>query len=223
MNLFILLFSLFLSLSAVGDTSLGDTKTFFIVDDIQIEGAKKVEAEAILEKIESKKGLAVTNYVIRNDIKKIYEMKYFDSVEAHHLRIKNKNILKFIIIEKPIISKISFDGADEVSEDDLKEQLKTKEYNILDVNTIKSDIVTLQKFYEEKGFYLANITYDLVKNEFGGLDLIFKVKEFDKVSWLHKRKVSFQVLVAQEVSKSSFLKPMSKKLNITISLTDIYK
>ena len=181
MNLFILLFSLFLSLSAVGDTSLGDTKTFFIVDDIQIEGAKKVEAEAILEKIESKKGLAVTNYVIRNDIKKIYEMKYFDSVEAHHLRIKNKNILKFIIIEKPIISKISFDGADEVSEDDLKEQLKTKEYNILDVNTIKSDIVTLQKFYEEKGFYLANITYDLVKNEFGGLDLIFKVKEFDKV------------------------------------------
>lgn len=181
-RLFILFYlTLFTSSFVFGDTSLGNTKQLFKIDDILVKGSKKVEAEAILEKIGAEKGKSITNYVIRNDIKKIYEMKYFESVEAHQISKAGKNILEYRVIEKPIISKILFDGNDEVSSDDLKEQLKTKEFNILDVNTIKSDVVLLQNFYEEKGFYLANINYDLVKNEFGGLDLIFKVKEFSKV------------------------------------------
>lgn len=181
-RLFILLSLTFFSFNfASADSSLGDTQKLFKVDDIRVKGSKKVEAEAILEKIAAEKGKTITNYVIRNDIKKIYEMKYFESVEAHKLSEGGKTILEYRVNEKPIISKILFEGNDEVSEDDLKDQLKTKQFNILDVNTIKGDIVLLQKYYEEKGFYLANINYDLVKNEFGGLDLVFKVKEFSKV------------------------------------------
>ena len=181
-RLIILLYlTLFTSSFVFGDTSLGDTTELFKIDEIKVKGSKKVEAEAILEKIEAEKGKTITNYVIRNDIKKIYDMKYFESVEAHQFSKGGKNTLEYRVVEKPIISKILFEGNDEVSADDLKEQLKTKEFNILDVNTIKSDVILLQNFYEEKGFYLANINYDLVKNEYGGLDLIFKVKEFSKV------------------------------------------
>lgn len=154
---------------------------YFKAEKISIEGNKKVEAEAILEKMNLKAGMMVDSVKLRNDIKKIYEMKYFDSVEAHKKKIKGKQHLVIKVVEKPIISKISFQGNDEVTADDLTEQIKTKEFNILDVNTIKGDILLLQKFYEEKGFYLANITYDLIKNEFGGLDLVFNIKEFDKV------------------------------------------
>jgi outer membrane protein insertion porin family len=163
------------------NTSLGEHKTFFKIDEIIIEGSKKVEAEAVLEKMSLKKGMSLDNYTLRNDIKKIFEMKYFDSVEAHKVIKGKKNHLIIKLIEKPIISKIVFEGNDEVSGDDLKEQLKTREFNILDVNTIKGDVILLQKYYEEKGFYLASVTYDLAKNEFGGLDLKFGVKEFDKV------------------------------------------
>jgi outer membrane protein insertion porin family len=170
------------SSTSFSEVSLGDHKSLFKVDKIVVEGSKKVEAEAILEKMNLKVGMTLDNYTLRNDIKKIYDMKYFDSVEAHKKVVGGKNHLVLKIVEKPIISKISFSGNDEVSSDDLSEQLKTREYNILDVNTIKGDIVILQKFYEEKGFYLANFSYDLVKNEFGGLDLIFQIKEFDKVT-----------------------------------------
>ncbi|MBD66715.1 MAG: outer membrane protein assembly factor BamA [Halobacteriovoraceae bacterium] len=171
-------FTLLVSISALADTPIGTHQDLFKISEIKVQGNKKVEAEAILEKISAKKNMMVDNYTIRNDIKTIYNMKYFDSVEMH----QNGSVLLIKVVEKKIISKIIFEGNDEVSEEDLKEQLKTKEYNILDVNTIKSDVLTLQKFYEEKGFYLANITYDLTKNEFGGLDLTFKIKEFDKVT-----------------------------------------
>ncbi len=169
------------AIDSFSQISLGKHTSFFKVDEVVVEGSKKVESEAILEKMSVEKGKTLDNYTLRSDIKKIYEMKYFDSVEAHRRVVKGKNQLVIKVVEKPIISKVSFEGNDEISADDLKEQVKTKEFNILDVNTIKGDIVNLQKFYEEKGFYLANINYDLVKNEFGGLNLIFQVKEFDKV------------------------------------------
>jgi len=167
--------------SSFAEQSLGKHSEIFKVDEIKIDGTKKVEPEAILEKLSIKKGMIVDNYALRADIKKIYSMKYFELVEAHHVKEKNKNILKIVVKEKPIISKVLFSGNDEIGDEDLKEQVKTREYNILDVNTIKGDIHLLQKHYEEKGFYLATFDYDLDTNESGNLDLTFKVNEFDKV------------------------------------------
>lgn len=180
-NIFLLFILLLVCSNSFAEESLGKVKTFFIVDSIDVEGTKKVEKEAVLEKMTIVTGTKLDNYSLRNDIKRIYDMKYFELVEAHQKIVNKKNHLVIKVKEKPIISRISFDGNDEVSGEDLKEQLKTKEFNILDVNTIKGDIQILQKYYEEKGFYLANIKYDLKKNEHGSLDLIYKVKEFDKV------------------------------------------
>lgn len=156
-------------------------KSLFTVHKVSVEGNKKVEAEAILEKIQITIGKKITSEELRNAIKVIYEMKYFQLVEAHHKVVKSKNHIIFKIKEKPIISKISFMGNDEVSDDDLKDEIKTTAYNILDVNSIKGDTITLRKFYEEKGFYLANVDYDLKKNEHGSLDLTFNVQESEKV------------------------------------------
>ena len=180
-NILGFLFLLICSSSVFSQQYLGKEKKLFKVDAIKIEGTKKVEAEAILEKLTIKKGAVLDNITLRNDIKAIYEMKYFENVEAHQEKKSGKNLLVIKIKEKPIISAIKFEGNDEIGDEDLKEQIKTKEYNILDVNTIKSDIQLLQKHYEEKGYYLATADYDLVKNDQGSLDLVFKVKEFDKV------------------------------------------
>jgi outer membrane protein insertion porin family len=175
------LFALLIPSIAMADQGLGKLKKLMVIDAIEVEGNKKVEAEAILEKVSLEVGKSLDNYALRNAIKRIYSMKYFETVEAHKIKKGKKNVLLFKIKEKPIISKIKFSGNDEIGDDDLREQIKTREYNILDVNTIKGDVMLLQKHYEEKGFYLAQIDYDLLKNEAGGLNLTYKVKEYDKV------------------------------------------
>lgn len=164
-----------------GSQSLGESMRLFTVDKIEIEGTKKVEPEAINQKISISVGQKIDNYQLRNAIVSIYELKYFEKVEAHFREEGKKNVLVFKVVEKPVISSIRFEGNDEVSRDDLKDQLKTKEFNILDVNTIKKDILNIEKYYEEKGFYLVQVDYELKKNENESLDLIFKIKEFDKV------------------------------------------
>ena len=56
---------------AIGQEDLGPRKNLFKVHTIRIDGNKKVEEEAVLEKISAKVGMVVDNYIIRDDIQKI--------------------------------------------------------------------------------------------------------------------------------------------------------
>ncbi|GAB4013672.1 MAG: outer membrane protein assembly factor BamA [Bdellovibrio sp.] len=167
---------------------LGPRKNLFRVDDIRVEGLKKVEKEAVLERINTKKGMMLDNYILRKDIERIYSLKYFDYIESHHDVEGGRNILRFKVKEKPIVSQIVFEGNDELSEDDLKGQIKTKNFTILDINTIKLDLAALSKFYEDKGFFLAKIDYEIVKRDDENVEVVFHISEYDKV---RVKKVTF--------------------------------
>ena len=169
---------IFLSFNANAIQDLGPKKNLFRVKKIEIKGLKKVEKEAILDKISVSKGEFVDNYSLRKMIKKIYALKYFEYVEVHRVK---KSTLQIVVQEKPIISNIVFKGNSELDRDDLMTHVKTKEYSILDVNTIKNDVLAIQKEYEDKGYFLAKVTYRFKKKRNGNLELIFDIKEYDKV------------------------------------------
>lgn len=156
---------------------LGKRVDMFKIKSIEIRGLKKVEKEAILERILSKPDMMLDNYLLKKDLEKIYGMRYFDSVEAH----EENNVLVFVVKEKPIVTKILFEGNDGISDDDLKAQIKTKAFTILDTNLIKADVALLLKHYEDKGYYLASVDYELKKVNDENISLQFNIKEFDKV------------------------------------------
>ena len=168
--------------------SLGERKDLFTIGGIQISGTKKVEKEAILEKISSKVGMLLDNHLLKKDIEIIYSLKYFSSVEAHQKKIDGKNILSFELEERPTILSVNFVGNDDLSTDDLKEKIESKNYSILDINTLKKDVSELKKFYEEKGFYLAAVSFEIKKKENNGVEISFKIKEYDK---LKIKKITF--------------------------------
>lgn len=162
---------------------IGPRTDYFKIDRIEVSGLKKVEKEAVLERLGVKPDMVLDNYVLKKDLERIYSMKYFDMVEAHQEvdEKDKKNVLLFKVKEKPIVTKISFDGNDGLTEDDLKTQLKTKIYSILDPNTVKNDVQLLLKYYEEKGYYLASVDYNLKKLNEENVEVVFKIKELDKV------------------------------------------
>lgn len=193
---------------------LGPRADLFKIDEIVVSGVKKVEKEAILEKIGARAGMVLDNYLLKKDLEKIYSMKYFEEVEASQENEGGKNILKFTVKEKPIITKISFSGNDGLSDDDLKGQVKSKVFSILDSTTVKNDVQGLLKFYEEKGYFLASVDYKEKKINEENIELIFNVKEFDKVK---VKKINFlgnnafkddeikSILQTQEDSLFSFM------------------
>lgn len=209
----LILINLFaLQLHAIED--IGPRIDIFKIDTIDVAGLKKVEKEAVLERISTKPGMMLDNYILKKDLEKIYSMKYFETVEAHQEEKEKKSVLVFKVKEKPIVTKISFEGNDGLSEDDLKGQVKTKNFSILDINTVKNDVQLLLKFYEEKGYYLASVDYQEKKISNENVEIIFKIKELDKVkvkkvSFLGNRAFSDEelksILQTQEDSLFSFL------------------
>lgn len=208
----------FLILSFIGRSfaaeDLGARVDLFKIDRIDVVGIKKVEKEAVLEKIGSRPGMMLDNYLLKKDLEKIYSMKYFESVEAHQDTDNGQNILRFTLKEKPIITKITFEGNDGLSDDDLKGQVKSKVFSILDTTTIKSDVQALLKFYEEKGYFLASVDFQEKKINEENTELIFNIKEYDKVK---VKKINFlgniafkdeelkSILQTQEDSLFSFM------------------
>lgn len=180
-SLFIFTIFTFVDSSSFCADDIGERVDLFKIDSIDVIGNKKVEKEAILEKIASKPGMVLDNFLLKKDLEKIYSMKYFENIEAHQEMVNGLNVLQFKLKEKPIITKITFEGNDGLSDDDIKGQIKSKVFSILDTTTIKTDVQALLKFYEEKGYFLASVDFQEKKLNEENVELVFKIKEFDKV------------------------------------------
>lgn len=145
-------------------------------------GNKKIEADAILAKVKSKVGGPVDRELIRQDVLAIYGMGYFYNVEVSTDPSAGGVEVTYSVTEKPSMAEIYYDGNDEINDDDIKEAAGLKAYEILDYGRLQEAVRKIQKAYEEKGYFLARVTYrveDLQKGE--SVRVTFNVTENDKV------------------------------------------
>jgi outer membrane protein insertion porin family len=188
------------------------------VGAIEVAGLKRIEKEAVLAKLTSKIGGAVTSESVRADIQAIYGMGFFDDVEIQAARFTDpseasKMKLIYRVRERPVIAKLEFEGNERISTSDLEDVIKVKQWSILDVNKVKEDVGLIQKHYEDKGFYLAKVTF-VVKPTAkpDEVELTYRVNDYDKVqikkiTFLNNRRFRDEELknTMQETREGGFL------------------
>jgi outer membrane protein insertion porin family len=152
------------------------------ISKISIRGNKKIEADAIRAKLKSLVGLPLVSDSIREDVQSIFKMGYFYDVTVEQDRSADGIGLTYVVVEKPSMVEILYEGNDEISDDDLSEGSGLKPYEILDHNRVNEAVTKMQKLYEDKGYFLAKIETvitDVEKNE--SVKVQFKIQENDKV------------------------------------------
>ena len=173
-----LLLVLFLSwpLMSYGQESEDST-----ISQIVVRGNDRIQTDAILTQIKTQKGISYSNSALREsiraDVLRLYQMGYFYNIEVD----QTDNILTYLITEKPFVTTVIFEGNDELSDEDLQEALDMKPYEFLNVSSIQVAMEKLQKLYEEKGFFLARLDYQLEYLENNSAKLVFQIQENDKV------------------------------------------
>ena len=88
----------------------------------------------------------------------------------------------------PPSSKIYVAGAEEVALTKINEVLDIKKDQILDLAKLKKNVEKIKELYVEKGFYMAEVTYELRRNSPAEVDVWFRVRENAKVE---VRRVNF--------------------------------
>lgn len=189
------------SSSSTQKTEAAKTVAIQNISAIEITGQKKIEKEAILARLKSKIDEKYSEENVAEDIKILFKMGFFVQIEVSKSEQDGKLVLEYHMIEKPTIAEITFEGNEDQKAEDLEEHLTLKQYEILNYDKIKESVLKLEKFYEDKGFYLVKIepvVTEVKKDE--TVSLKFVITENDKVK---VKKITF---IGNKNLKENFLK-----------------
>ena len=148
-----------------------------IINEIVVRGNGRVETDAILTIIASRRGDKLSNAVIRQDMTTLFDLGYFSDLRIFKSVTPKGLSLVIQVAEKPAITTIVYEGMNEVKEDDVKEKIESKLYTIVNEAKITGDLRAIEKVYAEKGFYLTRVTFALEKAGSNDVTLKYIVTE----------------------------------------------
>ncbi len=153
-----------------------------VINKISVQGNHKIETNAILQKVHSKKGSALSLEIIREDIKAIFSLGYFDQVQVEEETTPTGVELIYVVKERPTVARIEFEGLDALEIEDVRNAIPVKQYEVLDIHKLNLAVSKMGEMYEEKGFYLADVRFDIrLEEKRNEAFITFKIRENDKV------------------------------------------
>lgn len=174
---FIRVFLILTSLAVLPQVGL--TKT---VEEIQVRGNKKIEKDAILQKLSNKKGLELDVKAVPQEVQRLFSTGYFQDIEVRESKgSRGGVVLTYEVVEKPSVSFVEYKGNSELDDDELAELTKIKVFEIIDYAKITRGVSDIQKAYEEKGYFLAKVDYEVKDDGRGGVKVLFTISENDQV------------------------------------------
>ncbi|HCX89120.1 MAG TPA: outer membrane protein assembly factor BamA [Deltaproteobacteria bacterium] len=130
-----------------------------IIVKISIKGNDRIEADAIKSHIKSKEGEVLSQKTLREDLKSIYDMDYFEDVNVSKADTPSGKEITFVVSEKPSIKEINISGNRFIEKKDIMEVIGIKPRTILNFNKIEDSIKSVLKFYRDKGYWAAEVDY----------------------------------------------------------------
>lgn len=153
----------------------------FRVALIAPEGNQRIDSGAILRKIKTKAGDAYDQATLRNDLKEIFKMGYFNDVQIDISDTAAGKKVLFRVVEKPLINTVIFEGIDELKEEDVKAAANIKEQFILNPIKISEAEEAIRQLYKTKGFYNSKVITSITYPDDKGANVLFKIDEGKKI------------------------------------------
>jgi outer membrane protein insertion porin family len=164
---------------APGDTGREPT---IIVRDVAVQGNRRVQEALILGRLGSRVGTPFAPARLAEDIRSIYALGFFDDVQAKVEDFEGGVKITFVVAERPFIRDITFAGAKRQDAAKLQEKVELKlgaVYNPVEVNRAADK---LREFYEDEGYFEAQITPDVERLPDGDVTVVFRIVEGRKIT-----------------------------------------
>ena len=160
-----------------------------VIASIAPLGNEKIDSGAILKNISTQPGDPYDPAALREDLKSIFRMGYFDDVQIEVSQQQDGKAVVFRIDEKPVISSIIFEGIEEQKEENVKEVVTTREQSILNPTQLNRDSEAIQLLYKSKGFYNTEVTPEVSQPTQDTAEVRFVIDEGEKI---YIREISFE-------------------------------
>ena len=155
---------------------------------IEIAGNRRVSKDDFLTYLREHVGQPFTPEGLTRDVRELWDSGFFDDVQVEIDRRDDGVTLRFVVRERPNIKEIKFEGNDEIDAEKLQEGIETKPNTILSYPSLRRSVQKIRDLYAEKGYFLAEATFDVTSRKDNEVNILFKVVEHQAVT---VRRVTF--------------------------------
>ena len=146
----------------------------FVVNNIKIEGLKKLSKEAVLQEINIKQGQILTEDKTQLIIKSLYKTNFFKNVELE----KHDNNLIIKLTERPIISKLEITGIkSKESINKILKEAQIAEGLVYDPHNIAKVERDIEKYYLSQAKYAVRVETKIIEKSSDQIHLIISIYE----------------------------------------------
>jgi outer membrane protein insertion porin family len=154
----------------------------FRVVSIEVQGARRVSPESILQAMATRTGQDLDLARVREDVKAIYRMGYFRDVTFDTEEVPGGYRLTVIVVEKPLVGSVRIEGNKEVETSDLRAAVTLKDRTLFQEEKVKESIAKALEVCQNKGFYDATVEADVSVDAEGAVRVTFRVTEGKKLA-----------------------------------------
>lgn len=162
---------------------VSELRKFSVIAKVEVRGTRALDPDVVLLRINSRQGDPIDPAVLDRELKRIWDLGYFSDIVVELEQTPSGINLIYRVTEKPRISRIAFEGNDELSEDDLRKLMSLNPGNVLNDKTLFVDLQAIHEAYRKKGYYLAKASYRLEEDDKkkGSAALIITVDEGNRL------------------------------------------
>ncbi|MGM0645812.1 MAG: outer membrane protein assembly factor BamA [Thermodesulfobacteriota bacterium] len=135
------------------------------ISAITVEGNEILDDDVVLMRLRLQKGDTYTSKAINDEVKRLYQLGYFDDVQVAVNDTREGKEIVFQVEEKPLIQAIGVKGVDELDRDDITEVMSTKTGAVLNPKVIAEDLKKIRELYRKEGYYQAEVEYELEQTD----------------------------------------------------------
>ncbi|OGP61171.1 MAG: outer membrane protein assembly factor BamA [Deltaproteobacteria bacterium RBG_13_49_15] len=165
---------------------LGDDLTLTIfkrdkITEVTVSGNKRIETDAIKRIFQTAPGDVYSAKKLSEDLKKIYQMGYFEDVRVETQEGPGGKIVVFKVQEKPTIRKIQFKGNRKFNEKELMENLDIRTGAILNIFRLRNNLKRIEDLYKGKNYHTVQVSYEIEDLKNNQADVQFIIQEGEKI------------------------------------------
>lgn len=172
---------------------------------VRWRGLVRVSSSDLGTNVRAREGACLDRARLQLDARGLWNTGFFHDVQVAIEPTGEGGIeVRFIVVERPTIGHIRFEGQDGVEEDKLRETLDLREGAVLNETGVRRNIQRLRDLYAEKGYFLAEVRYEIQRrtdadNE---SDVLFRIRENAQVQVRSVRFVGNQNITEDELRGS---------------------
>ncbi len=157
------------------------TERDVIIASIAPAGNTRIDSGAISRKVKTKAGDFYNPATLREDLKAIFKMGYFENVRINVEESDKGKIVTFDVTEKPIIKRVEFSGLDAFSKDEVLEAANIGKNTILNNLKVNNGAAAIKGLYKSKGYYNTTVTPQISYPDPDHAELRYVIEEGDKI------------------------------------------